>query len=118
LSSEISERLVEVGARALYAHEEATDSGVINGLWVSPTWDELPDDCYVHASARQRAQAVLEGVVFSGGCNGLMDLARLVLEENYPEDVFTGRVRNPEADPGVQLVQALRACEDAMKAGR
>lgn len=60
------------------------------------------------------ARAVLDGVAWGTGGRGLMDLARLILLTHYPEDVFTGRRRNPHADPGVQLVQALRACDDAL----
>lgn len=49
------------------------------------------------------------------GFNDLMRIAERLLEADYPEDVFPGPFRYA-ADPGVQLVVALRACLRAVDA--
>lgn len=44
----------------------------------------------------------------------LMSLARLIVDRHYPADIFVGG--GPNTDPGVQLVVALRACDEARAA--
>lgn len=51
------------------------------------------------------------------GFDRLEALARQILDEHYPVDVF-GTAANPDSDasdPGVRLVRALRACEEAVR---
>jgi hypothetical protein len=54
------------------------------------------------------------------GFDRLMDVARQILAEHYPPDVF-GTADDPDSDasdPGVRLVRALRACEAAQSNGK
>lgn len=49
------------------------------------------------------------------GHDRLLALARAILDEHYPTDIF-GTADDPDADssdPGVRLVRALRACDAA-----
>lgn len=97
----IPHELIVAGARALNEGVEP------------PVFHQAAEG-HPHAE-EELAEIVLDGVANASGFNGLMALAGLILEQHYPEDIFTGRERRETSDPGHQLVQALRACEDAMK---
>lgn len=92
----IPDRLVEAGAQ-----------GLADWWFGRGESDGTPD-----GEDREMSYAVLEAVAHGSGAKGLMDVARLILEENYPADIF-GETYREGADPGVKLVQALRECDAA-----
>lgn len=112
-SEKLPDRVVEAGARALFAYEESQEKLVRSGVIEPREWDELPDGCGAHLMARARAAEVLAGVAWSSGFTGLMEIARLICDMHYPEDLMGGPVV-PDGDPGPNLVRALRACDEAM----
>jgi hypothetical protein len=105
----------------LTPREDITGTGV--RYLIELTFDEPDDDLGVLGGIADDACDLIEGhwrveARTVRGFDRLMSIAREILDEIYPEDIFGGAdvPDSDTSDPGPRLVRALRACEEARRA--
>lgn len=95
------------------------DSGSVWTIYVCPICGGGPfneGDAQIHAAVRCEPDAwpwePVEVVPLDASFDGLLSIAREIMDRHYPADLFPSKAF-PERDPGVQLVMAIRAVDEA-----